>query len=453
MIVTTAFLLAASTATAYFSVKVFVVLSLTKLIKQKWSNDNVSCLIAGWIINQALQYGVILCLSVMGILNRPYFLAGWLLLAYFIYWRAKSFNFKFPNAEKLWQNKMPLIAICIVFLMMYLRSLFLTDYTTDAQVYGLPRLAIWLNRGSVLVHMSTVHLNLFVNEWNAELNSLAYALASGAYLGFAFGNLEFLFILFVTIYWLARLLGAPLFWALSLSAALGSAPVMLGLASTVKGDLLACIAFLMVLGWLIKIRQGESPLFAIGMLLLSATLAVGSKISVIPAVMALSVFAVVLIRRSYLREFWLVPALTKLGLFFGLMVFTSRFWVNWVVYGNPLKRVDGEQARFSFTHIIGNLRITADRLFGVWSESQGEGRMWALAGSMGWAGWLIVIVALLALVHVIGRLVGILTSYLRPPIEISAGRDYKSAEGFFAAEDAKISCTWLALVKSQELEL
>ncbi len=395
---------------------------------------------------QALQSGIILGLSSVGLLHRPYFLAFSFLSASLIYWRTRSVQFDSWPDHKSWRNHLPLIAIAFVLFTMWLRTLFFYDYTWDAQTYGLPRLAFWLNYGSVFVHMPTLQMNVFVNEWNAELNALAYALASGGYLGFGFGNFEVLLVLFLTITWVASLLGAPIFWALCLSAVLGSSPAMLGLASTIKGDLLACTAFMMVFGWLIHINRGESHPLAFGMLVLSATLAVGSKISVVPPVLAILALAITLMGRSGIRSLWRLPVSPKLGLVVGVLVFSSRFWTNWVVYGNPLKRIDVEKASFSFQHMFGNLELAGNRMFGIWEEIQGKGAMWALAGSMGWAAWFIASVALLSLIYVASRFNQVSPQYHRPSIEMSVNESDNSTYRIADLSGHEVSMKWLVLV-------
>lgn len=399
---TVSFIFEAGMASAYLALKLFLVFAVARFMQPRWALDRFSSLIAGWLMVQALQAGLVLGLSAVGLLYQPYFLTLTLIFAALVYWRTRMLSLPRETVNPSWRNHPALIAIGAVLVLMWLRSLFLYDFTWDAQTYGLPRLAIWLNSGSVFVHMPTLQLNLFVNEWNAELNALAFALASGGYLGFAFGNLEVLLWLFVSIAWVARLLGASAYWAIILSAVLGSAPAMIGLASTIKGDLLAITAFVISVGWLIRAMRDKSVL-AVVLCLLSATLAVGAKISVaLPAIAVLSVAAGMLGTRG-IREISRLTALTKSVLFLSLMVFSSRLWTNWAVYGNPLKRIDVEEAHFSFGNMFANLNLAGIRLFGILDEVQGKGAMWALAGSMGGAAWFITAASLLALLRAWGN--------------------------------------------------
>lgn len=384
-------------ASAYFALKLFLVFAVSGFIQPRWGLARFSSLIAGWLMIQALQAGLVLGLSAVGLLYQPYFLTMTLIFAAFVYWRMRMLPHPRETVKQSWRNHPALIAIGGVLVLMWLRSLFLYDFTWDAQTYGIPRLAIWLNSGSVFVHMPTLQLNLFVNEWNAELNALAFALVSGGYPGFAFGNLEVLFWLFVSIAWVARLLGASAYWAIILSAVLGSTPAMIGLASTIKGDLLAITAFVIAVGWLLHAMK-DKAVMAVVLCLLSATLAVGAKISVaLPAIAILSVAAGMLGARG-IFEISRLTALTKSMLFLSLLVFSSRFWTNWAFYGYPLIRIDTEIVHFSLGNMFANLDLAGIRLFGILDEVQGKGAMWALSGSMGGAAWFIAAASQFALI-------------------------------------------------------
>jgi hypothetical protein len=87
---------------AYLALKLFVVLFVVKLIRPKWAFDQVSSLIAGWLLIQTLQSGIILGLSAVGLLHRPYFLAFSLLSASLVYWRTRSLQFGSWPDHKLW---------------------------------------------------------------------------------------------------------------------------------------------------------------------------------------------------------------------------------------------------------------------------------------------------------------------------------------------------------------
>jgi len=397
------FFLEAGAASAYLIAKIVLVLHVGRFICSRSKLDQLSGAIAAWLLIQAVQTGIILGLSALSLMHTPYFLGAVTIAGILIYWRTKLIPIVTDHRKKFWPNYFPIAVISCVFLAMWLRSLFFYDYTWDAQTYGIPRLVMWLNAGSVFLHMPTLQLNLFVNEWNAEFNALAYSLASGSYRGFAFGNLEILALFFVSTVWLASLLGATRFWALCLSATLGSAPAVLGLASTIKGDLLACTCILIAAGWLVYFKRKDMSPIAFGLLALSAALAVGAKISVAPLALAILFLAATAIFQVNIRSIWRRPNIIGWGIICGLLFFSSRFWANWILYGNPIKRVAGEKAQFSFAHLVSNAELSYTRLFSVWEEINGQGPMWALSGSMGASAWVITILAVLSCIAVIAQ--------------------------------------------------
>jgi len=394
---TVSLILEAGIASAYLALKLFLVFEFASFMQPRWALDRFSSLIAGWLLVQALQSGLVLGLSAVGLLKQFYFLTLILIFTALVYLRKRMLSLSRKTLNLSWLDHPALVAIGVVLVLMWLRSLFLYDFTWDAQTYGLPRLVLWLNSGSVFVHMPTLQLNLFVNEWNAELNALAFALVSGGYLGFAFGNLEVLLWLFVSIAWVSRLYGASAYWAIILSVVLGSTPAVIGLASTVKGDLLAITAFVIAVGWLNRAIREKTAL-ALTLCLLSTTLAVGAKISVALPAIAIIFVALGRLGPRVFREISQFSVLTKSVLFLSLIVFSSRFWTNWTVYGNPLKRVAVEQAGFSFGNMFANLDLAGIKLFDILDEVQGNGTMWALAGSMGGAAWFIVVASLLVVI-------------------------------------------------------
>jgi len=390
------FFIDASMTSTYLAWKIFLVFTVGKILLSHWHLDRLSSLVTGWVMVQALQAAIILGLSSVALMYRPYFLALMFLCSVLLFLSSKLSGKSGAWTSLSLQDNPSLLFIGGVMLLMWLRSLFFFDYTWDAQTYGLPRLALWLHAGNVFLQMPTLQLNLFVNEWNAELNALAYALASGTLMGFSFGNLEVLLWLFVSIAWVARLLGVTTYWAVILAAVIGSTPAMIGLASTVKGDLLAVVGFLMTAGWLIFLKKQNTPI-AFGMCLVSSTLAAGSKISVaLPAIAILTIAAAAL--KSGKSRHSPRPA-TSSHLLFVLIIaiFSSRFWVNWAFYNNPLKRIDVEHANFAFNNLIANLLLASSKMLNIQEELYGHGAMWALSGNMGGAAWFILLSIPLAL--------------------------------------------------------
>lgn len=383
-------------ASGYWLLKIYLAFSLARIIGNRFGCDLWSSLVSGWLLVQIAQSSFLFALSSAGMMHPAPFAAAIAILAALILAMARVIPrsgapHPLPwNAG--WHAQLLGTAIFSILALMWLRAVFLYDNTWDGQTYGLPRLAMWLNHGSVFVHMPTRQLNLFVNEWNGELNSLAYGLISGSYMGFAFGNLEVLLVLFFVIAWVAVLLGMPVAWALGLSLVLGSSPAVIGLASVTKGDLLSITAFLMTVGWLVHIRRGGASIpFASGMLLISSAMAVGSKVSV--ALPVISVFVAAVWTLGSTGTFGKLPRrplLPYLGVGICLAVLSLRFWMNWAVYGHPLTRMSHERPNFGIDNLFANLKLVSDKLFfDVKDEIRGDGKMLALTAGMGLSAWFV----------------------------------------------------------------
>lgn len=393
--------------TAYLLCKLTMIGWIGRGLSAKAGYDRLTALLAAWLILNITQNGLILTLSVVDLLTRPAFLICVALALAVTYAATRRYRFAEPAAAIPKNAILPLALIAMPLALFWLRSIFGTDYTWDAQTYGIPRLAIWMNYASVLVNMQTIQLNIFVNEWNAELNALAYALAAGGYGGFLFANLEILAGFFAIVFWLARALGAPVLTALCVAAILGSTPAALGLASTIKGDLLACTAFLFAAGWLLRILRGDSSAATIVFLLLTAAWAIGAKIIALLALAGLIVIAALALQQRGLQALRAMPRPALLATSIALLVLTSRFWINWVAYGDPMKRVDVEKTDFQISYLVDNLALSFARIFPGVKSMPGSEQSWALSNEMGAAGWCLALVLLISLSLLLLRRAGI----------------------------------------------
>ena len=130
-----------------------------------------------------------------------------------------------------------------VALLMTARAFVLSDFTWDAQTYGMPRLAIWMHAGfdpgRYADGPDQYHRQRM--EWRAERPPL-WLEVSGNLQGFGFGNVEILLVAFLAALWLAEVLGASRRVAEFTAATLVATPAVIGLATTVKGDLLDAAA-------------------------------------------------------------------------------------------------------------------------------------------------------------------------------------------------------------------
>ncbi len=385
---------------AYLFLKAAAIWAVGKGFSARFGHDRLTALLAAWMMVNAGQNALILALSAFDALSQPFFIICVLLAVAAVHVAMQQSRFP-PIAEAdLPQARLmlPLGLLAILLLLFWLRSGLGADYTWDAQTYGVPRLAIWLNYGTVFIHMPTIQLNLFVNEWNGELNALAYGLAAGSYAAFNYANLEVLAGFMAVVFWLARLLGAPVLNALCLMLILGSMPAILGLASTLKGDLLGCVGFLFTAGWLLRLLRGDRSGVNLALLLLAASWAFGAKISVLLPLLALIIVAGLALGRNLTAALIGLPRPALLWGGAALLIFSSRFWANWIVYGNPMQRVEAEKVTFQASYVLDNLVLSFARIFPGLIETPGNHLSWALSNDMGAAAWFLCGVLLLWLV-------------------------------------------------------
>lgn len=360
-----------------FGLKIAAVTFGAALLR-KHCPDGLAAWLASWIVFQAAMILAMLGLSIGGLLSGA---AVWTLLILscaaigLLAWRQRvSFG--------LWSGvragSLGFVLFAGVFAIVAARAAIYQDFTWDAQTYGLVRLGIWMNYGSILVHMPTVQLNVFTNEWNGELIALLYGLAAGNLQGFMFGPVEILAVTYCSAAWLAFRLGARPFWASLVGAIIAATPACLGLAGVIKGDLLAGTALLIAAGWLTTLPS--HPVIGAAMLTASLALAVGSKITTVLGALGLAVGSLVIARKAH----W--PSLIR-GAAFGLaltLIILSRNVANFIVYGDPLKRIAGESARPGVDTLLAALDFVPAMTFRFSVVQPGLPAFgWLLAAGMG----------------------------------------------------------------------
>jgi hypothetical protein len=382
-------------ASGFLVLKLLMTVWLARVLRARQTLDYLSSLVAAWTAVFALQTGVILVLSLVSLLVPAAFAIGMAISGAGLYALQRNVPRTGVEHRAILEAGVPGFLMLAPFLALWLRAAFLFDFTWDAQTYGIPRIALWLRHASVFVQMSTEQLNIFVNEWNAELNGLAYALITRSYGGASFGNAEIFGATAVGLAWVAVGSGSSLRWAFLLSAALSSSPALVGLATTVKGDLLACFGFLGMIGWYIRMyRGGETHAV---FFLLSLALALGSKISVVVPAAGVLVLAFITSRRTLASTSMKNLSLIALG----SVVLAARYFANWYFYGSPAVRVAAEKASFAAANLTGNAKLVLSRLFPLESVSPDGAMVFALSGGMGAA----VVFALLPRVIRVGTIV------------------------------------------------
>lgn len=337
--------------------------------------DRLSAWLASWLLLTAATNAAMIAASAFGALGAP-FIWAWLVAAA-CFCCARTYRKMLPSFQ--WRDALAAVPLGIVVLVVMARSLIFADFTWDAQTYELVRLGLWMNYGSVLVHMPTGQINVFTNEWNGELISLVYGLAAGSIQALMFGGVEVLLVTCLAAIFLARTLGAAAPWALLVGGVVGSTPAVLGLTGALKGDLLACAGLLMAAGWSLSIASGRW--LTIALIVASAALAVGSKLSTafgIAAVLAIAGWTAA--RTLTAKE---IVGGTIVG---GLpaLVFLSRKIINLAVYGDPLIRIQGEKPDPGFDSLIAGLKYLGPMLgqFSIYTAGAPT-YGWLLAAGMG----------------------------------------------------------------------
>lgn len=319
-----------------FYVKMLAVTGLGRLLRKR-IGDQIGSWLAAWLVIHALMIAFLLVISPFGLVSKGA-IGVFLVMSTALYMRAQRENAEYGFRTSLLLIGM-LIPMGVILSVMAFRAFVMSDFTLDAQTYGMVRIAIWMNYRDILVHMPTEQLNIFTNEWNGELINLSYALIAGNIQGAVFGGVEVLLLVFLSATWLAQRLGSTVLWSVVVGTIVAATPACLGLTGLIKGDLLACAAMICAAAALTMIK--DKPAIGAALFVAFSALAFGSKISTAFGVLALCILAVALVG----RRLWSNEILY--GLLAGGLVslpLVSRNIANLFIYGSPFKRVPGEAA-------------------------------------------------------------------------------------------------------------
>ena len=245
-----------------------------------------------------------------------------------------------------------LLVIIIGFWMF--RSFVYFDTTWDALVYEMPRIFQFSTGKSLFINQDAIAKNIFVNEWNGELNAIFYRILTGDNISISFGNAETLFYGMLAFYELGKAWLKNNRFILALTFI--SMPVNIFLSFTVKSDLLGCICLpvfllMLFLYWRTS-REGETDdILLVGCMAIGA-LGTGARITLIPAVGCAMVVLMV-----WLLKNWRGQAKRLLHMIATLVIVYAIAWaryiINFVYYGNPFERCDvpNEKVALSLIHI------------------------------------------------------------------------------------------------------
>lgn len=357
-----------------FGIKLLSVVALARVVRP-FCRDAQESLLAGWVLATAVVFAAMMALSAASILTAQ------------SYWAALAAGGVIAGAALRRGGALPLpppethivLAVFGAFWLLFAaRALLFPDFTWDAKTYGLVRIALWMNYASVFVDMPTPQINIFANEWNGELLGLFYGLASDDIQGPIFANAEVLLFAYCSCAWLARSVGASQRWAYAIAAPVVLCPVSLGVATTIKGDLLAGCAFVLATGWFLRLRRKPNRFGAI-MLAACLALTVGAKIlsSLFVAILAISSVALFGIGMfASLRT--ILPAASISA------IFLARYIANAVQYGNPFHRPPGEAPEPGLATLLANLELLWRSLGSFSMHEAGAPQLsWQLSGGFG----------------------------------------------------------------------
>lgn len=288
------------------------------------------------------------------------------------------------------------------------RSFVYFDTTLDALTYGMPRIFLFSTQGSLFINMDSLAKNIFVNEWNGELNAVFYRVLTGNNISIPFANIEtYIYAMFSYIF-----LGKELFkekkYGIYWAYIVMFLPVVVFLAFTCKGDCLGMVAFpifvlLLLCYWKEKRAGIESTNLLYGVII-GGALATGARITIIPAVgiiMLILLFEFVFIEKNY-------KSVVSLALIsgFAYMIGWGRYVLNFLYYGNLFERVDApnETVAPSMSRFLVSLqKYIEDIMFGE-NIFTHRGVMWALSADAGILGIFVLATSAVGMVWLIYRL-------------------------------------------------
>lgn len=345
--------------------------------------DRLTAWLHSWLAVQIVQTIVIMGLSAVVMLSRTALWAFLLVvltsgvMAYIV----RGVRFRMPSRRVLLVSA----AIALPLILWAIRSMVLPDFSVDAQSYGSVRIALWMNYRTVFVHMPTIAINIFADEWNGELNGLLYGFAAGDIQGVMMGNVEILLVAALASIWTARRFGAGQVGSMFVGLLVATAPAFVGLAAVTKGDLLSCVGVIMAIGMLVR----PTPR-AVWLACVWFALAGGAKISVtLGAAIVMAVSIVMLVRQYGAKQAFkgAGPAAILSA------ILLARFIANQFVYGHPFIRVDAESANPSLVTLAENIAVIGERFIGFYPIhwEMGQSFSTSLATGFGVAGWLALI--------------------------------------------------------------
>lgn len=355
-----------------------------------------------WLMSYFLMFCGMILLSIQHRLNGKYLIIFMLTVTVvlcIIYYKCRKEN-RVEIKLSGWGNIIATAIICCVFVALVLHNVIYYDTTDDALTQGMTKLAFMQQHQSMFVKYSTVTINIFSNEWIGELNGLFYLLITGKDNLVLLGNVEIYLFIIVVLYGVIKIFNYKGRENIILVGYFGTTPVILGLAMTLKTDLIALIMVVLMVATLLSYYRDESDfLLCTSIAIIGITAA--SKITVLPVA---GLFAIGLIIYFFKRAKRKPIGSVVVGIGVAL-IFCTRYIANLIQYGNPVQRALNEKVTGSFGNLIENAKGIV-RSFGqtewmIKTSKPWSAGNWTVTKGIGYGGEVILVLILFLVVGAI----------------------------------------------------
>ncbi|HEY0966798.1 MAG TPA: hypothetical protein VGD88_05380 [Opitutaceae bacterium] len=361
-------------------------LGLQRLLRSRCERPMIEAHLGALLLGQMVQIVLMLTLSLFGWLSAELYLplyaaVGITVLVWEHYHRPPQVV---NSAAAAFRHEPVDIAIYAVFGAMlglvFWRAIFFFDTTYDVLTYGLSKIALYLQDGSVFHLTGLADLRIDANERNGELLFLHYLLAGDDLRWMALGGVESWLTLWLAAWFLVSALGASPRTCAAAALLTSSSPLLFGLSGVTKGDALAIAWIVASSGWLLQRRDNFSFFF----FWVALAHAVNCKISAaFPGLGLVLVQALALLRERRLASIGVVLATGA-----ATIICFSKPIQNALAFGRPFLRTSHESdlAGFSWGNTIEALQRFPAWFLGIQPDNLPWGSQGDLGKSLGLAG-------------------------------------------------------------------
>ena len=360
--------------------------------------------VCGWLVIYEGQIVLMLILSAFHRMNRTGLMIGAgcaLIMMLALYQRFGSKQYLRGFFRVLWNKVCQTDTIGYIFigglllLSVYMigHNILFFDSTWDAHTYQVARIELFVQKESLFVNMKSDSINIFSNEWNGELNAIFYAILCGTNQGMFLANAENFIYSLLVVYWFCIKIGITESITRLTMILYCSMPQVIFLAMVVKGDFVAIPFFLAAVIWLKDYIETRS-IYALFFLIAGGSLAAGSKISMVPfaglCFVSVAVFIVIENKGKLIHILQYLTGIWKMLLTGIICAFVgcSRYFLNFLFYGEFFKRVDleNEKIGISWQYITTSMTEMVKTLICFDNMITHEGNVDAINLDMGVAG-------------------------------------------------------------------